>query len=158
MNIYIMRHGDAQIGNFEDKKRPLTETGELEVKVMAKWLAGKRCQFDAIFASPYLRAQQTAQVLVHEIAIDLPVHTLDLLTPDGDAKQVHDYLDGMLAIEKWQNILLVSHMPLVSYLSGQLTADQHTPLFPTASIAEIDYDQRLMRGSITQQFSPTNFC
>ncbi|QBY03330.1 phosphohistidine phosphatase SixA [Thalassotalea sp. HSM 43] len=158
MNVYIMRHGDADTRVQEDKQRPLTETGELEVKVMAKWLGSEGVKFDAIFVSPYKRAQQTAKLLHTLLAADVPLQTFSLITPAGSASEVHDYIDGMLSVERWQNILLVSHMPLVSYLSAEMSTDKSAPIFATASVLHIDYDLQKMHGPIVRHISPDNFC
>ncbi|WNC69576.1 phosphohistidine phosphatase SixA [Thalassotalea nanhaiensis] len=158
MNIFIMRHGDADTKVHIDDQRPLTEQGILEVKVMAKWLANENVEFDAVFVSPYLRAQQSAQTLTTELNASAVLHTLDLITPAGSASEVHDYLDGTIALERYNNILIVSHMPLVSYLLAEMSFEKSAPIFSTAAIAQIDYNTKLMAGHIVNHVCPGDFC
>ncbi|WP_068547530.1 phosphohistidine phosphatase SixA [Thalassotalea crassostreae] len=158
MKIFIMRHGDATIEHSTDAKRCLSELGYLEAKVMAKWLNTKDVKIDAVIASPFVRAEQTAKAVIEELTFEPVLQQLDLLTPSGDASRVHDYIDAIIAIEHYQNILLVSHMPLVSYLLAELSVEKSSSLFSTAAIAEIDYDTKKMAGHITHHVSPDDFC
>ena len=60
--LYVLRHGDAEpYGYDNDKQRALTDFGFTEVKATAQAFQAKGESFDAVFVSPYLRAQQTAQ-------------------------------------------------------------------------------------------------
>ncbi len=152
-----MRHGEACTQIREDAQRPLTELGKLEAKVMAKWLKSTNIELDAIFVSPYLRAQQTAQTLYDDLKLSIPLQTLELITPAGKAGEVHDYLDGMISLERYENVLLVSHMPLVSYLLAELSIEKSAPIFATAAIAQIDYNKQLMAGHIINHVCPDDF-
>ncbi len=170
MKIFIMRHGEASNqcftlnssdSNSSDALRPLTELGGAEAKKMAQWLA--RTQIDAIeiFVSPYLRAQQTCGYMVNmltENGLSLATQskTLDFITPAGDVQQTHNFIDGLLAesADEKKAILLVSHMPFVSYLVAQLTQSQNTPIFATGAIAQINYDAKAMQGQLVDLLSP----
>ncbi len=158
MNVLIMRHGDAQLQASVDAERPLSELGFLEAKVMAKWLTIENIKLDAIFVSPYIRAQQTAKTLVAALNIEKELQTLDNLVPEGSASFVHDYIDGVISPEQYENVLLVSHMPLVSYLCAELTVASDSPLFSTAAIAKIEYQSDLMSGRLVKLVSPDDFC
>ncbi|MEW6996823.1 phosphohistidine phosphatase SixA [Colwelliaceae bacterium BS250] len=162
MNLFIMRHGDAALQAASDAMRPLTELGILEAKVMAKWLNIENLKIDAILVSPYVRAQQTSQAVIDtlkpELSCNLAVQTLDLLTPEGSASTVHDYLDGLIEPAGYENVLIISHMPIVSYLCAELTIHSQSPIFATAAIAKIDYSTDLMTGQLVKMVSPDNFC
>ena len=159
MQVYIMRHGEAEgfIGhNFHsDSDRPLTTQGQLEAQLMTNWLTKMNIHFNHIFVSPFVRAQQTcAQVLKN---ININAITLDFITPEGSAKQLHDFIDGLSPnnVElPEQALLIVSHMPLVSYLVAELTQGEHAPIFATAGVAQIDYDTQSMRGEFVRMISP----
>ncbi len=156
MQILIMRHGQAHPYGESDGQRPLTEQGKLEAALMAKWMQKSQVDFDQILVSPFLRAQQTAQ----EIAkySDAPLKTIDFITPEGSARQVHDYIDGVCSVERLETLLIVSHMPLVSYLVAELSAEKEAPIFQTAAIAQIDYDIKRMKGHLTRLISPNDLC
>lgn len=154
MQIFVMRHGQAEMRAASDALRPLTEAGIKEAKVIGQWLSNKELTFDCIFVSPYLRAQQTADAVISQLVHIGKRETLSLITPEDSPKVVHDYLDAICAENNYQKVLLVSHMPLVSYLVAELTSDNHMPIFQTASIAEIEYDTQRMQGELTALVSP----
>ena len=154
MQIFIMRHGQAGPMAASDSQRELTEHGFLEASIMAKWLNDNKVTVDSVFVSPYVRAQQTAKTVMADNSNRAKLITLDFITPSGNAKQVHDYLDGVFTTESIDKLLIVSHMPLVSYLVEELTAESTCPVFQTASIAIIDYDTNKMTGKLIKLIAP----
>lgn len=156
MRIFVMRHGQAQAMASSDQSRELTAYGKNEVEHMANRLVQQKLQFDVIYVSPYIRAQQTALIVKNTLTASPSLTTLDFITPEDSAKQMHDYIDGSFDDnnDAIKNVLIVSHMPLVSYLVAEFTNGQHAPLFQTASVAEIDYDLRINRGQLTAHIAP----
>ncbi|PRY66167.1 phosphohistidine phosphatase SixA [Vreelandella songnenensis] len=137
-SLLIMRHGEAAPG-FPDSKRALTPRGEQEAAAMGHWLAKRTEQGElampVVYASPYVRAQQTAELIAK--ALGCPVATLDVITPDDDPAGVSEWL---LNQPDGAPIMLVSHMPLVGELTGLLVegkAGQGVG-FATAAIAELE--------------------
>lgn len=166
-----MRHGEAQNfveqGSRDDSQRALTAQGKTEAKMMASWLHKMQINPTQVFVSPYVRAQQTCAIAT--AMMQTKITTLDFITPSGDAKQVHDFIDGWCSeqaehktghkiAQSPQSLLIISHMPLVSYLVAQLTQSANTPIFATAGIAHIDYDIKKMYGSLQRLISPIEFC
>lgn len=158
MQVYIMRHGQAFTSGTSDALRGLTAQGKLEANVMAKWMANKNILLDQIIVSPFIRAQETAKELSDNLGDDLLLTTLDFITPSGSAQQMHDYIDGVCVIDKVKSLLIVSHMPLVSYLVAGLTVDGNSPIFQTAGVAHIDYDIKRMKGYLVSLTSPNDLC
>ena len=156
MRIFVMRHGQAQSIASSDQRRELTAAGKCETEKMAVWLVQQKQHFDAIFVSPYIRAQQTANIVNDTLDHPMSVTTLDFITPEDSASKMHNYIDITFNDDTEQKILIVSHMPLVSYLVAELTCDQHAPVFQTASIAEIDYDVTTMKGQLIAHTAPIN--
>lgn len=171
MQLYIMRHGEAQNfieqGSRDDSQRALTAQGEIEAKMMANWLQKMQISPKQVFVSPYVRAQQTCELATTDM--QTTITTLDFITPSGDAKQVHDFIDGwcseqleVIASQKStkqeQSLLIISHMPLVSYLVAELTQSSNAPIFATAGIAHIDYDIDKMQGTLQRLVSPIELC
>lgn len=153
-----MRHGQASNHASSDAQRQLTEQGFLEAKVMAKWVDEQNFTFDKVLVSPYIRAQQTAQSFIDELQQSVEIQTVNFITPAGQAREVHDYIDGICQVEKLSSILIISHMPLVSYLVAEMTVDQNSPIFPTAGIAQIKYDVQKMKGELLSFTSPYDLC
>jgi len=158
MQLFVMRHGQASPTAPSDQQRPLTVTGEKEASLMGKWLSKASTQIDCIVVSPYVRAQQTAKLVQQSLPYDVKIETLDMITPSGSAPVAHDYLDGLLAVNKYQSVLFVSHMPFVSYFVAELTYDGQSPIFQTAGIAQINYDVSGMKGELDCLISPFDLC
>ncbi len=176
-----MRHGEAQNfveqGSRDDSQRALTAQGKTEAKMMATWLQKMQINPMQVFVSPYVRAQQTCVITTS--MMQTAITTLDFITPSGDAKQVHDFIDGWCSeqvvastlqttglqnitepktTKQEQSLLIISHMPLVSYLVAQLTQSSNAPIFATAGIAHIDYDIDKMQGTLQRLISPIELC
>ncbi len=128
MQLYIMRHGQAEPFGNMDHLRELTPSGYKEAECMGKWFNDLAIVLDQVFISPYVRAQQTAKTLLDEVSDVVKFDTIDFITPSDDAKKVHDYIDGLCADEEIEQLLIVSHMPLVSYLVAELTFDHQSPI------------------------------
>ncbi len=162
-----MRHGEAQPileQGKSDCQRTLTNFGKEEVNWVAHWLQRKQISISSVFVSPYVRAQQTCNIVTARMSSQTT--TLDLITPSGDAKQVHDFIDGWCELHcrnveshspcgEEKSVLIISHMPLVSYLVAQLTQSTNAPIFATGAIAHIDYNEKTMQGNLKRLISPT---
>ena len=134
MKVWILRHGEAQAHARTDAERNLTEHGRAEVLRSAAHLIGQ--PLGAIIASPYVRAQQTAQLVRDVLGFQPEILTVPWLTPDEDVRQVLKKLDTD------DDVLLVSHQPLVGNLISLLQHGhqrQPQPMY-TASLAQLEGD------------------
>lgn len=119
MNLYIMRHGMAEpYGARADESRLLVPEGEAQARGVANQWLQTSSALDFIVVSPYKRAQQTATIVKDVLGFTDEPQTSSLVRPEGDVLQVAQYLDQFAS----QNVLLVSHMPLVANLLGYLTS------------------------------------
>ncbi|MFL1551377.1 phosphohistidine phosphatase SixA [Pseudomonas sp. D47] len=134
MKLWVLRHGEAEGHARTDAERNLTEHGRSEVLRSAAQLIG--LPISAIFASPYVRAQQTAHLVRDVLGFEPDIRTVAWLTPDSNPVQVLEKLDTD------DNVLLVSHQPLVGSLISFLQHGhlrQPQPIY-TASLAELEGD------------------
>ncbi|NMY04497.1 phosphohistidine phosphatase SixA [Pseudomonas sp. WS 5059] len=134
MKLWILRHGEAESHASSDAQRNLTERGREEVLHSAAYLIGQ--PISAIIASPYARAQQTAQLVREALGFVPEIRTVPWLTPDGNPLQVLEKLDTD------DSVLLVSHQPLVGNLISFLQHGHQRQPQPmhTASLAELEGD------------------
>ncbi|MBJ2241072.1 MULTISPECIES: phosphohistidine phosphatase SixA [Pseudomonas] len=134
MKLWVLRHGEAESHAPSDAQRNLTERGREEVLHSAAHLIG--LPISAIIASPYVRAQQTAQLVREALGFVPEIRTVSWLTPDGNPLQVLEKLDTD------DNVLLVSHQPLVGNLISFLQHGHQRQPQPmhTASLAELEGD------------------
>lgn len=157
--VFIMRHGEAESLRLDDKSRQLTDAGRKQVSRAASWLQDTWCRdgkVDLALVSPFRRARQTYDMF----SLDINASKMEIfadITPDGDAQNVHEYLDARLSTSKareqnLKRILLVSHMPLVSYLVDAMCDSYTTSLFATASIAVIRYNVHTHKGSLEAHY------
>ncbi|MGE7991176.1 phosphohistidine phosphatase SixA [Pseudomonas sp. NPDC089554] len=136
MKLWVLRHGEAEPRANTDAERRLTAHGREQVLRRAAHLLGQPLQ--AIIASPYVRAQQTAALVHDTLGFGEQVRTVPWLTPDSDVQQAIAELER-LGLE---HVLLVSHQPLVGTLVGMLEhghGQQSAPM-STASLAELEGD------------------
>jgi phosphohistidine phosphatase len=152
MIIFVMRHGEAESYKRDDQSRHLTRFGVTQSEHAAKWMAKQLSehtqlkQVDLTLASPYVRTVETLGAVQQFIPIKNTVQT-SAVTPDGNAKQVHDLIDGELLQDNNINCLLViSHMPLVSLLSDAVCHGFNARVFDTADVLMINYDLKRSLG------------
>ncbi|WP_018692557.1 phosphohistidine phosphatase SixA [Algicola sagamiensis] len=154
VQLLIMRHGQAEPLQRDDAQRQLTQQGIHEVTQMGQWLSKRVEHIDMLLHSPYVRAVQTAtQVMLPFLSPNFQQESEDLI-PSGNPETVCDYVDALIEIKQPKTILIVSHMPLVSYLLERFTRNTSTDIFDTAGIAQIDYDAEEMCGTLKEMSSP----
>ena len=139
MKLWILRHGEAvPHGSGPDSERALTDHGREEVLRSAGELIGQ--PISAIYASPYLRAQQTAEIVRDLLNFAPEIRTVDWLTPDNRPQAVAEQLVSV------DGALLVSHNPLVGTLLGYLQHGhvQEPENVKTAGLAELEGDELLV--------------
>jgi phosphohistidine phosphatase len=140
MHIYIMRHGQAELMARSDSERALTLLGRFESEIMAAHLAENDLSFDAALLSPYLRAQQTWESVRPFFGEVENVQTMKFLTPCGSVRKSMDEILA-LQVSGVENLLIVSHLPLVGYITGELAPDAGVPAFATSSVAHVELDE-----------------
>ncbi|KKO46845.1 phosphohistidine phosphatase [Arsukibacterium ikkense] len=153
VNIVVMRHGEAEPMTRQDSQRQLTARGKQEAQQMAQWLHNCYSRFNWVWCSPYQRARQTADFMLAKQGSECQLMIQPELVPDGNPQLVLDAIDARLSEQPDARILLVSHMPLVSFLIAALTKPDQTPVFSTAGLCCIDY-QPVRGGRLLEQVSP----
>lgn len=138
MNLYLLRHGEAESVATASAGRQLTEAGYEEIENVARQFVGRHLVIDKCFVSPALRAQQTAETFLSQLFHPPVPQTLDALDANCRAADVmaalEDIRDG--------NILLVSHNPLLSELLALLTDGNidHMRILDTGNLACVSLD------------------
>ncbi len=134
MKLLIMRHGAAKSA-IRDFDRRLSRQGAEDVKRSAAGLLACCSVPMRTFASPLVRAQQTAELVLGELELDQSFGTIDEISPEGNPDKVVARLSA--EIEK-ALCLLVSHQPFVSNFVEYLT--NRKVFMDTASVACISMD------------------
>ncbi len=115
MQLYILRHADADTEAATDAARTLSEKGEEQAREVAQFCSKHGIQPDVIFASPLIRAQQTAKPVAKELRLE--VTTARWLacgaTPEG-------ILAELSASKNVSAVMLVGHEPDLGHLIAHL--------------------------------------
>jgi phosphohistidine phosphatase len=121
MDIYLLRHGDAVDrltgGYAHDKERPLTEKGQQEARIAAESLRGLGVTITEIFASPLVRATQTAHIAADILRPARGLTRCEALAPGGTPEAIVAALADVVTDDA---VLLVGHMPDLGELAGWL--------------------------------------
>jgi phosphohistidine phosphatase len=118
MNLFILRHGNAESAAPRDSERPLSIAGRAEVHSIISRYSDDLAEVDCVLVSPFLRAQQTcaiARQYLPQIS-DLQQHTVDFLTPSAAPQAVIDWVFAT----QYKSVLMVSHQPLLGTVLDQL--------------------------------------
>ena len=117
MDLILWRHAEAEDFASSDLARRLTPRGEQQAARMAAWIQSQlaklapRARHWHVFASPAIRAQQTAA------ALGMPVETINSIAPDAS-------VNAILQAADWpangENVIVVGHQPTLGMVAGRL--------------------------------------
>ncbi len=112
MDLLLWRHAEAEDGE-DDMKRRLTQRGEKQARVMAKWIRAHQPRDMRIIVSPAVRTQQTAE------ALKLPFETHRKIGPAACVSE-------LVAASGWPAasgaVLVVGHQPTLGRMASLLLA------------------------------------
>ncbi|MDG2089801.1 MAG: phosphohistidine phosphatase SixA [Gammaproteobacteria bacterium] len=117
MNIYLLRHGQAESHLSSDSSRQLTSTGREDISLFARSFLTTSRTVDRCFVSPLARTQQTAEIFIKFANLNCALESEDRLRPENSALSVIRFLETL----EEKNILLIGHNPLLSELFSLLT-------------------------------------
>ena len=121
MNLYLIRHAIAEeeSPSIEDHQRVLTEKGAKKMRNIAKGLKTLGLEFDYIITSPYIRAQQTAEILGDVFKLRKRIVLSESIAPMGDPNQLLAEINEKYTVN---SLAIVGHEPYLSNLISLLTA------------------------------------
>ena len=120
MNLYLIRHAIAEeeSPSVEDRQRALTEKGAKKMRNIAKGLKTLGIEFDYIISSPYVRAQQTAEILGDVFKLRKRIVISESIAPMGDPSQLLAEINEKYTVN---SLAIVGHEPYLSNLISLLT-------------------------------------
>ena len=111
MEIYVLRHGDAEprSAEVEEEDRKLTPKGRRDVEHVMRAAYASKARPELVLSSPYRRALETAQIAIRELDDPKPplVQT-EALLPEGRPEAVWKELRSHASVNE---ILLAGQMP-----------------------------------------------
>jgi len=124
MHLYILRHANADTEAATDSARTLSEKGEEQAREVAQFCRAHRIQPSVIFASPLIRAQQTAKPVAKEL--NVAVTTARWLACGAKPDVI---LAELAALGDVRAVMLVGHEPdlgnLIAHLLGAAAETIH---------------------------------
>jgi phosphohistidine phosphatase len=111
MDLYFLRHGDAgKAGEWtgDDSARPLTAAGMEQMKRVASTIAALDLGLELVISSPFLRAQQTAEIVASALKLGLALTVDDRLAPGFTHHELSHILREKAELK---SLLLVGHEP-----------------------------------------------
>jgi phosphohistidine phosphatase len=151
MNVYLVRHGDAEKSTFDkmDFERGLTIQGISITRNSANYWRKIIAVPDHIISSPFSRAEQTSQIISEVFGFDKKIITDKKLSPGSKTEDLIEILNTL----KGKNIIVVGHQPDISDHISELTSDSGMFLeFKKSAIAKISFGSRVKRGKGTLEF------
>jgi phosphohistidine phosphatase len=129
VDLYLIRHAEAlelgERGVTDDAQRPLSERGEEQSRAAAQAFPMRGITLDRLYASPLLRARQTAEILLRAWSRpELTLETCEELTPGTKPRK----LSRFLLKQEGEQIGLVGHMPDLATFAGWLLGDKKLPI------------------------------
>lgn len=146
MQAFLLRHAEAvdETLALRDPARHLTDTGRRQARAIGDRLRWHDCVPTHIWASPLVRAIQTAELVAASLHTEIAVEALPALAPDASPRAVPPALAqlGRDAI-----VILVGHEPSLSAVGALLVGQ---PDFEGLAKAEA---ARIVDGSLRWRFA-----
>ena len=117
MDLYLLRHADANTEAESDDDRKLSEKGAGQAKKVARFCEAHDLDPDIIISSPVRRAYETAEIVAEHLEIRLA--RADWLACGMTPERA---IESLLSYAKSESVMLVGHQPdlgrLAAYLLG----------------------------------------
>jgi phosphohistidine phosphatase len=137
VQVFLLRHADAaqETVAMRDPHRHLTPTGRRQARAIGERLRWHDCTPTHIWASPLVRAVQTAELVAAGLDSELPVETLPALGPDDNPRSV---ISALAALPGDATVILVGHEPGLSGVGALLVGQPEFAGLAKAQAARID--------------------
>ena len=143
MLVYLLRHGRASglgAGVATDAQRFLTDEGKTALEAAVLSYASLLRRPDRILHSPYLRAQQSAEVLARGLGFEGALEPSPKLLSEADPTAILPDLSAAIA-DQTEAIALVGHEPHIGRLLGMLvTGSQASIPMSVGMLAAIEVE------------------
>ena len=146
MRLYLTRHGQA-LPPEQDPRCPLSPRGRQQIQALGQALAQRGVQPRLIWHSGKPRAQETAQIVAQNLALETVVRQHQDLAP---LDPVEPMILTLARLD--EDLLIVGHLPYLATLLARLTgagARERNP-FDTGSCICL---QRAMAAEWEQQWA-----
>ncbi len=141
MNIYLIRHGDAEkavIGK-KDFDRELTQSGKLKMKLAAQSWKNLIEKFDLIISSPLIRTLQTANIIAEVYEVKSKSIIDKKLSPGSRSESIIELANAANV----EDIAFVGHQPDMSEILSDLISSKGVVVdFKKGAVAKISFHNK----------------
>ena len=149
MNLYLLRHADANTVADTDDARPLSEKGVAQVKKIGRFCQAHGIEVSLVLSSPIRRAHETAVLFAKQLNAEVTV--VPWLACGARAeiveRELREYRDQ-------ESVVLVGHEPDFSGIAAHLLGlpRQESIRIRKASLALLELDS-IRAGTARLEFS-----
>jgi phosphohistidine phosphatase len=151
MNLYLIRHGDAEKLSLSktDFDRELTSKGRELTKKSAEALKNIIKSLDVIASSPLIRAVQTAEIVAGVFNNSKKIVTDKRITAGSSPEDLIDFIRSINV----ENIAVIGHEPDMSNYVSALTSSSGMYLeFKKGTVAKINFEGKVRLANGTLEF------
>lgn len=151
MNIYIVRHGDAERSsiNKKDSLRELTAEGKEKMKTAVRGWKRLISNVDFIVSSPYIRARQTAEIIKTELDFEKDILIDDKLKSGSNSEDLIMLANSL----EGEDIFFVGHEPDCSDFLSLLTSSSGIFVdYKKGMISKVSFNNRVRPGKGILEF------
>lgn len=145
MLLLLIRHaraGDRDPDRWpDDTLRPVTNVGREIHAQMSRALVRLECAPEAVLTSPWVRALQTAELMIEEMELDLEPVRCEVLARQPDLGTLGEQVRALGDVAA---VALVGHEPWMSELASLLLTGERDKLaidFPKSGVLGVDTEQ-----------------
>ncbi len=120
MELYLLRHADAETVAQSDDERFLSEKGMQQSQRVARFCEAHEIKPDIIFSSPLRRTHQTAAIVADKLRVELK--TVRWL---GCGAQASDMLAQIREYRNLPSLMLVGHEPDLGLFTAFMIGTGH---------------------------------
>jgi phosphohistidine phosphatase len=159
MQLFLLRHAEAESNAASDEARALTVKGTKQAEAIGKFCLEHDFVPELILSSPLTRAEETARLVARELNLPKLVQIVEFLRAGMSAERAFSGLrESLMAFTKREKflenagIMLVGHEPDFSKLAGVLIGGRaHSVHFRKATLMGVTL-QELKPGAGTIEF------
>lgn len=152
MKLYFVRHGIAEDGSgIQDFDRKLTKDGAAQMRIAAKVMAKLKIAPSHIYASPRVRALETANIVAEALGVKVEVR--EEVNYGFNLQAVESLI---VSLSDDEDVMFVGHEPSFSDTLGELTGGK--VVMKKGGLARVDvYLRKPLRGALVWLIAPKVF-
>ena len=137
VQVFLVRHAEAiaETLAIRDPYRHLTPHGRVQARALGDRLRWHDCVPTHVWASPLVRAVQTAELVIAGIQHEVQIDVAPALAPDGSAREV---IAALRTLPATAVVLLVGHEPALSAIGAVLVGKADFDALGKACAARLD--------------------